>query len=189
MAKMLIVNAITLSRVILSGIFIFFIFSPDRRLLSIILSFAAICTTDFIDGKLARKFNACSRYGAVLDVSADFIFIISAQIALALLGQLPVWMAAVTALKFLEFCYTSMLYRQLKDAGESVFLSDPLGRITAIALYLLPVAAILLKYFLPGGIYLPAVNGLCYMISFAALVSAIGRIMMLMRRRRLTGSI
>ena len=43
---LILVNAITSSRLILAGIYAWYIFQPERRLQVVTLIFAAICATD-----------------------------------------------------------------------------------------------------------------------------------------------
>ena len=122
MSQKTLVNAITLSRVILSGIFTYYIFLFHQELLQISILFAIICATDFFDGILARKLSVCSKQGAILDVLADFIFIFTADVALIVRGVFPIWMAAVIIWKFIEFCCTSALSKRIGDDREGVFL-------------------------------------------------------------------
>ncbi|MCS4479947.1 CDP-alcohol phosphatidyltransferase family protein [Clostridium botulinum] len=62
-----------------------------------------ICVTDFIDGKIARKIKAESLLGSFLDVTADFIFIISSLALLNLNNRIPIWFTVLTLIKFIEF--------------------------------------------------------------------------------------
>ena len=69
-----IVNLITLSRIILAPV-ILVLFILDNYLLCLLLFiFAGI--TDYLDGYLARKYNAESQLGEILDPIADKILII-----------------------------------------------------------------------------------------------------------------
>jgi cardiolipin synthase len=51
--------------------------------------------TDWLDGKLARWLDQGSRLGALLDPAADRLYIVSALIALALRGIVPVWLVSL----------------------------------------------------------------------------------------------
>ena len=57
--------------------------SPDRYLLSLILFFVA-GITDYFDGYLARKYNAISQLGEILDPIADKILILFVLFGLAI---------------------------------------------------------------------------------------------------------
>tara|TARA_Y100000741_G_C18246737_1_gene555790 strand:+ start:333 stop:878 length:546 start_codon:yes stop_codon:yes gene_type:complete len=77
-----IINIITTSRIIVAPvIFIFLIF--DNYFLSIILLFFA-GFSDFFDGYLARKYNAESEIGAILDPIADKILIVFLILGIAI---------------------------------------------------------------------------------------------------------
>ena len=57
--------------------------SPDRYLLALILFFVA-GITDYFDGYLARKYNAVSKLGEILDPIADKILILFVLFGLAI---------------------------------------------------------------------------------------------------------
>jgi len=57
--------------------------SPDRYLLALILFFVA-GITDYFDGFLARKYNAVSKLGEILDPIADKILILFVLFGLAI---------------------------------------------------------------------------------------------------------
>jgi len=72
----IIIQSITLIRIPLSIIFAIVILSSDRTTLTLVLSIAlliAIEVTDAIDGKIARRFDLVSEYGATLDPFSDSI--------------------------------------------------------------------------------------------------------------------
>jgi cardiolipin synthase len=52
--------------------------------------------SDALDGFLAKRFDWRSRLGGLLDPLADKFLLVSLFLALALLGLLPAWLAAVT---------------------------------------------------------------------------------------------
>ena len=69
------INLLTISRIVL-GAFIFILLTrPEGYLLAFILFFFA-GATDFFDGYLARKYNAVSEIGEILDPIADKILIV-----------------------------------------------------------------------------------------------------------------
>ena len=62
-------NLLSLFRIVLTPLFIIFLFSDDRLLALIIFAVAAI--TDAYDGHLARKYNQITPQGKFLDPLAD----------------------------------------------------------------------------------------------------------------------
>jgi cardiolipin synthase (CMP-forming) len=51
--------------------------------------------TDYLDGKIARRYHLTSKLGAMLDPAADRLYILATLIALTARGIIPIWLAAV----------------------------------------------------------------------------------------------
>jgi CDP-diacylglycerol--glycerol-3-phosphate 3-phosphatidyltransferase len=49
--------------------------------------------SDYLDGKIARRFGQTSRLGTLLDPAADRLYILATVAALTDLGVLPIWLA------------------------------------------------------------------------------------------------
>ena len=77
------INLLTFSRIILASIIFILLTSPDGYLLALILFFIA-SITDYLDGYLARKYNAVSQLGEILDPIADKILIVFVLFGLAI---------------------------------------------------------------------------------------------------------
>lgn len=83
-------NALTIARLGLTGVFLLILAgtSPDPRgwsagLLAATAIFVLAAGTDALDGFLARRWNAVSRFGRVADPFADKVLILSAFVMLA----------------------------------------------------------------------------------------------------------
>jgi CDP-diacylglycerol--glycerol-3-phosphate 3-phosphatidyltransferase len=76
-------NKLTISRII--GIPLFGLSFLLRMKATALLFFTAISVTDYLDGYLARKWNATSEFGAFLDPVADKLLIATAMILLSIL--------------------------------------------------------------------------------------------------------
>jgi CDP-diacylglycerol--glycerol-3-phosphate 3-phosphatidyltransferase len=77
------INILTLSRILLAAIIFVLLMSPDGYLLALVLFFLA-GVTDYYDGYLARKYNAVSQLGEILDPIADKILILFVLFGLAI---------------------------------------------------------------------------------------------------------
>ena len=77
------INILTLSRILLAAIIFVLLTLPDRYLLALVLFFLA-GVTDYFDGYLARKYNAVSQLGEILDPIADKILILFVLFGLAI---------------------------------------------------------------------------------------------------------
>ena len=77
------INILTLSRILLAAIIFVLLMTPDGYLLALVLFFLA-GVTDYFDGYLARKYNAVSQLGEILDPIADKILILFVLFGLAI---------------------------------------------------------------------------------------------------------
>jgi CDP-diacylglycerol--glycerol-3-phosphate 3-phosphatidyltransferase len=57
--------------------------------------FLIAAATDFIDGRLARRWNAVTALGAFLDTTADKLLVCTAMLALVAVGRASPWIALV----------------------------------------------------------------------------------------------
>ena len=78
-----IINILTFSRIFLAAIIFVLLMSPEGYLLALVLFFIA-GVTDYFDGYLARKYNAVSQLGEILDPIADKILILFVLFGLAI---------------------------------------------------------------------------------------------------------
>ena len=78
-----IINILTLSRIFIAAVIFLLLMTPDGYFLALILFFLA-GITDYFDGYLARKHNAVSQLGEILDPIADKILILFVLFVLAI---------------------------------------------------------------------------------------------------------
>ena len=78
-----IINFLTLLRILLAALIFVLLMSPDGYMLALVLFFLA-GVTDYFDGYLARKYNAVSQLGEILDPIADKILILFVLFGLAI---------------------------------------------------------------------------------------------------------
>ena len=135
-------NIITISRIIMSFIFIYtiveqFIYGQDLTI-NLIILFLAICFSDLLDGKIARKTNSVSIIGAKLDVFADLLYIILSYVTLVNLKIIPLWFLGFICFKFAEFVITSNFIKRNNKSLDNPFVFDKIGRIVAATFLIIP---------------------------------------------------
>lgn len=91
-------NKLTLFRVILIPFFVFFLLAPyfegyGNYIAVAIFIVASI--TDFLDGKIARKYNLVTNFGKFMDPLADKLLVCSALICLIQLELIPAWVVII----------------------------------------------------------------------------------------------
>jgi cardiolipin synthase len=88
-AGMTIPNLITIARLVLVPLIVWFIISGQA--VASFAVFLAAGISDAVDGFLARQFNLRSTLGSYLDPLADKALLVSIYISLAVLAELPLW--------------------------------------------------------------------------------------------------
>ena len=76
-------NKLTVSRVVMIPVFIvFFYVNFKGHYLAALAVFCLACLTDFLDGKIARKYNLVTDLGKFLDPIADKVLVLSALVVM-----------------------------------------------------------------------------------------------------------
>lgn len=143
----ILINALTLSRILLTIIFNINLLRTENKLLICTFLFVIIALTDFFDGRLARHYNVTSKTGAILDIGADFFFIFSSSFILYLQRLLPLGLIIIITIKFAEFCITSYIINRKFNINRALFF-DKTGKFVAILLYLLPLSVLFLHTYI-----------------------------------------
>lgn len=90
-------NVISFARLCLVPLFLVLLFSGYN--LAATLLFALAAGTDWVDGQIARRTNAVSRLGQLLDPAVDRILMIAGVCGLFLVGRLPLWIILVVLVR------------------------------------------------------------------------------------------
>ncbi|UCD55545.1 MAG: CDP-diacylglycerol--glycerol-3-phosphate 3-phosphatidyltransferase [Candidatus Omnitrophota bacterium] len=100
-------NKLTISRIILTFVFMFFLFSKGMlsKMLALVV-FIIATWTDFLDGFLAKKRNEITDFGRLMDPIADKILIIAAFLAFVEMKLIPAWIIVIII--FREFIITGL---------------------------------------------------------------------------------
>lgn len=120
--KLTIPNQLTILRIILTPIFMYFMIksSFEENLIGTII-FTMAAATDWYDGYIARKFNIVTRWGQFMDPLADKILISSALFVFAYLGYVYWWMVLIIV--FRDFLITFLRIYALNN-GKSIVTSN-----------------------------------------------------------------
>lgn len=118
-------NAISLSRLVLTAIFVAgTAFGNTTGHWIALVSFVIAAISDFVDGWLARKLGLVTPMGKLLDPLADKVLVCSAFVYLSAEGFCPVWVTVVILAR--EFLVTGM--RQIAVEAGQVMAADRLGK-------------------------------------------------------------
>jgi CDP-diacylglycerol--glycerol-3-phosphate 3-phosphatidyltransferase len=119
--KLTIPNQLTILRIILTPVFVYFIVqeSFQAKFIGTII-FLVASATDWYDGFIARRFNVITRWGQFMDPLADKILISSALFIYAYLGFLYWWMVIIIV--FRDFTITLLRVYALQQ-GKSIVTS------------------------------------------------------------------
>ncbi len=88
--------ALTLFRIVLVPLIIVFLISSDRvHVFIAAVIFVAASLTDWLDGRMARRWNQVTRLGTLLDPVADKLLVAAALVALVQIDMVEAWVAVV----------------------------------------------------------------------------------------------
>ena len=118
-------NAITVSRLVLTGVFVAgaSLDSPFGHWLALV-TFVIAAISDFLDGWLARRMGLVTPMGKLLDPLADKVLVCSAFVYLSAEGFCPVWVTVLIIAR--EFLVTGL--RQIAVEAGQVLAADRLGK-------------------------------------------------------------
>jgi len=136
--KLTVPNQLTILRIILTPIFLYFIIQDsisDKLIGTIIFSLAA--ATDWYDGYIARKLNIVSRWGQFMDPLADKFLISAAFIAFAYLGYVYWWMVITIIVRDFLITFLRMYALQRGKSIVTSYLAKLKTFIQMIAVFIL----------------------------------------------------
>lgn len=149
------VNTITLVRIPLIFMFIYNLIyylntkEQSYGLNSIIISMLIIFS-DFIDGKLARRYKVATQIGQLLDIYLDFVYIFAGLVTLCVYDLINFYFIIVIVYKFLEFVLSSRLLKskvKFKGNKGQNYFYDLLGTLTSGFYYVIPLIVVTFNYF------------------------------------------
>lgn len=114
-------TAITISRILLVPVFVYFVTVLKNSLVGALV-FSVASATDFLDGYLARRSHQVTKLGILLDPIADKILVISALVVLVDQGLIPAWIAIVIIIR--EFLITGL---RIVAVSRDIFIAAEKG--------------------------------------------------------------
>ncbi|MGB8931741.1 MAG: CDP-diacylglycerol--glycerol-3-phosphate 3-phosphatidyltransferase [Anaeromyxobacteraceae bacterium] len=138
-------NAITVTRIALIPVFLYFTFYESRvdSFLAAML-FMVTGATDFLDGWLARRNNLVTVIGKFLDPLADKLIVMAALVMLVHLGRIAAWVVIVVMAR--EFIVTGL--RSIAMSEGIVIAAGQEGKYKT-SLQIAAIAFLLLHYTYP----------------------------------------
>lgn len=130
-------NILSLSRVFFMVPIVVLILKPGSEYrVTVVALMIVAAATDFLDGLLARVLNQVTDFGRLLDPVADKVCIIAISAALVIVGDIPLWFAALVAMRDVLIVVGSLLIiNRRKVVVQSVWAGK--WTVTFIAAYLI----------------------------------------------------
>jgi len=123
--------------------------------------------TDGLDGLLARLYGWTSHFGAVADPLADKLLLTTSFIALAYLGQIPIWLVVLVVVRDIWIMCGVLAYRYF--IGELEFIPTGISKINTFLQILLVILVLVHLSFqtLP----LIVLTGTMWLVALTSLIS------------------
>jgi len=107
-------NKITIARIALTFIFMFFLFSKGVIFKSLaLITFIIAAVSDYMDGFIAKKYNIVSDFGKLMDPIADKVLTLAAFLAFVEMKLVPAWMVVIIIMR--ELFITGLRIVALRD--------------------------------------------------------------------------
>ncbi|MPW25444.1 hypothetical protein GC105_06555 [Alkalibaculum sp. M08DMB] len=138
-----------------------------------IFLYLIICTSDFIDGKIARTYGIETRFGVIFDLIADFCFVTFMHTVMIIHHIIPGWFIFVILDRFFNFMITS----KIENNSESQNFqpkSDKIGQYIAISMYITPFIVLVNYFFWSSQLFLTHL--IVYCITGLSIVTSYSRI-------------
>jgi len=128
-------NLLSVSRLVLAGVWLAAFISGDRRpeVLGPIALAGAI--SDFTDGRVARRMHSANRFGQWLDSLADIVFVLTALVCEAHAGAIPIYIPILIAASFTQYAVDSLMISR-----ASILIKSHLGHWGGVINFALVIA-------------------------------------------------
>lgn len=146
-------NKLTISRIILAGIFIssLFIKGAGSKFFALTV-FLIACITDYYDGLIARKRNIITDFGKLMDPIADKILILGGFLAFVEMKIIPAWMVMIIIVRELVITGVRLLALSKKKvlsaeiAGKHKTISQIIAVLSVIVFLIIRDSGFVFRY-------------------------------------------
>ena len=111
-------NVLSALRLVGVPVFLWLLFAHQDVWAFVVLALSGI--SDYLDGKIARRFHLVSRLGQLLDPIADRLYVLTTLIALALRDVIPLWLLVVLVARDLFMGVVMLLLKRVGQTGLPV---------------------------------------------------------------------
>ncbi|HEY6743878.1 MAG TPA: CDP-alcohol phosphatidyltransferase family protein [Lapillicoccus sp.] len=111
-------NVLSALRLVGVPVFLWLLFTHQDVWAFVVLALSGI--SDYLDGKIARRFHLVSRLGQLLDPIADRLYVLTTLIALALRDVIPLWLLVVLVARDLFMGVVMLLLKRVGQTGLPV---------------------------------------------------------------------
>jgi cardiolipin synthase len=111
-------NVLSALRLVGVPVFLWLLFTGHDVWAFVVLAASGI--SDYLDGKIARRFNLVSRLGELLDPLADRLYVLTTLIALTIRDIIPLWLLVVLVARDLFMGVVIVLLKRVGQTGLPV---------------------------------------------------------------------
>lgn len=177
-------NLISVFRICLVPVFILVYFSDANDTKVYAVGVYALATfSDFLDGFLARRFEASSNLGKILDPLGDKMMTVSVMACITIDKVIPVWAVIVAVVKELLMGAGGIVLYNL--AHEEIPPSNLIGKTSTVVFFLVCVTLMLFRD-IPGAAAVIMIS-VAIALMFIALASYINTYITVMKNRKSSG--
>jgi len=157
---------VSMLRIMLAPVVLIYLTQYPYKVEVVLAIVVIAAISDFLDGYIARAQNLVSKFGAILDYTADKVFVLSTLMILSIAKVLPFWITII------------ILYREIIIMGLRMFAThkkmeipaNHLGKLKTAVLFV-AIIALLLKfeinyYLFVIGVFLTVLSFLVYVKNF-----------------------
>ena len=141
-------NVLSVIRIILVFVFVYFAFLPDPEGIRIAITVFVIAgATDVVDGFLARRYNWITNLGKILDPFADKLMQCTVLVCLYLKDIIPLWFVILFFVKEVSTLLAGLIVIKRRNV---VVVSKWYGKAAVCLFYLTVVVSVIFEEALAG---------------------------------------